>query len=338
MTSQLQQLAAAIRGLADEAAQPMQVLIHAQRRARQLAAQANALGEDGHGVSARLFELQSSLDAVTESMSAVRDDAQRFADFLAHGGAGVRGSVQSIAEANIAGWPPADPALGYSIPPNTEPGRYRDPGEAIRRKLADAVGMSGPGHPDEWIEDLNPHFYSSASETWHNNCGSNARSFADVFHGRNTLPALGDTGGSGDPGEFNEMWDALEIPSPKAFSNPPVTPGTTPEEMEANSSAFTAHAYSRIGIELGKLPPGSVAIIGVDWDAGPNMLLAGRDPRAAGGHWFNAFVDGSGRIWWADGQLGRLQPWPPPYPMKIWNAQLATRAPGSTSIWKGVDL
>lgn len=338
MTSQLQQLAAAIRGLADEAGQPMQVLAHAQQRTRQLALQAAALDDAGGAVAGRLFELRENLDAVSESMLTLRSDAHRFADFLAQGGTGARGSAQDIVEANVAGWSPPDSALGYAIPPNTENGRYRDPGESTRSTLSDAVGNSSAGRPDVWIGCLNPNYYTTNSGTWHLNCGPNARAFADVLQGRNTLPALGDTGGWRKPGELTEMWDTLRVHAPQALTNTPTVSGTRPEDMNASATTFTDRAYTRIGAELGKLQPGSVAIIGVDWDKGPGALLYGRDPRDSGGHWFSAFVDGGGKVWWADGQSGRLQPWPPPYPTKIWNAQLAVRSPGGTTDWKGVDL
>lgn len=54
-----------------------------------------------------------------------------------------------------------------------------------------------------------------------------------------------------------------------------------------------------ISHHLEKLGPGSSAIIGCDWA-----------PPRAGGHWFNA-VNDSGMIKAVDGQVAKVEPWPP---------------------------
>lgn len=51
---------------------------------------------------------------------------------------------------------------------------------------------------------------------------------------------------------------------------------------------------------LRSMPPGSHAIVGVDWEDGD-------------GHWFNAYWDGQ-TVWKVDGQDGSCEPWPPDFP------------------------
>lgn len=70
----------------------------------------------------------------------------------------------------------------------------------------------------------------------------------------------------------------------------------------ANWAGTSQSPQSSEAIEdrLRSMPPGSHAIVGVDWEGGD-------------GHWFNAYWDGE-TVWKVDGQDGSCEPWPPDFP------------------------
>lgn len=99
------------------------------------------------------------------------------------------------------------------------------------------------------------------------------------------------------------------------------------------SADFTRSTYQRLEESLGSKPPGSVAIIGVEWDF-PGIPLS---EKAAAGHWFNAFVDEGGNLRWADAQIGKTSLWPPEYPTDIRSAVAIVRET-LDSDWNGVNF
>lgn len=196
--------------------------------------------------------------------------------------------------------------------------RYVHPGADAEAHYRAAVEAHGHHNPEGWIDAANPH-YASGEPRWTQNCGSNARSFADTFQGVEVRPPMGD--GRIPPGEVSEMWEALDVETPPRISN---------DAREVSTPDFTSDAYRRVHDALRNEPPGTVAIIGVDWDVPDKPLGAG------GGHWFNAFVDDAGRVRFADQQIGQLADWPPPY-NDIWNLDLAVRNDGAGP-WRGTVL
>jgi Papain fold toxin 1, glutamine deamidase len=105
------------------------------------------------------------------------------------------------------------------------------------------------------------------------NCGECARAVQSTWQGEPATAAA-----------ISRSWDGGESPSRMAE--------WADQEMEPVS-------MTEIGRRLAKLGPGSSAIIGCDW-ASPRY----------GGHWFNA-VNDSGAVKAVDGQLGKVEPWPP---------------------------
>lgn len=118
------------------------------------------------------------------------------------------------------------------------------------------------------------------------------------------------------------MWKELDVEPPLPFRN---------NADNVPSAEFTSDAYRRVESALRSQPPGTVAVVGVDWD------MPGKSLGTAGGHWFNAFVDDTATVRFADQQTGQVGDWPPPYKDNIWNLDLAMRTDG-TGAWRGLDL
>lgn len=197
--------------------------------------------------------------------------------------------------------------------------RYIPPDDEAEARYRNAVEVHGPRNPEGWIDQGNPRF-DSGEPRWTQNCGPNARSFADTFQGNEARAPWGD--GRIPPGEVAEMWRALDVEPPPRLSN---------SADGLSSSAFTSDAYERVETSLRAQPPGTVAVVGVDWD------VPGKAAGAAGGHWFNAFVTDAGTVRFADQQTGKVADWPPPYKDNIRNLDLVVRSDGGAA-WRGLDL
>ena len=197
--------------------------------------------------------------------------------------------------------------------------RYIPPGDEAEAHYRNAVEAHGHRNPEGWIDKGNPRL-DSGEPRWTQNCGPNARSFADTFQGNDARAPWGD--GRIPPGEVAEMWRALDVEPPPRLSN---------NADGLPSSAFTSDAYQRVETALRGQPPGTVAVVGVDWD------VPGKAAGTAGGHWFNAFVDDAGTVRFADQQTGKVADWPPPYKDNIWNLDLVVRSDGG-AVWRGLDL
>ncbi len=199
---------------------------------------------------------------------------------------------------------------------DVEPNRYIAADLQEDSSVRRLVEVFGADNPEGWIRAVDPKF-ATGREPWTNNCGDCSRVFADTFQGGAPRAAVGD--GKVPPGEYREMWQWA---------------GTQPTSKITNSSAnptfFTTDAYGRMERALRGQPPGTVAIVGVDWD------LPGLSRGTAGGHWFNLFVDESGNIKWADAQVGQTAGWPPAYANNIWQIEAISRQPGMP--WKEVSL
>ena len=199
--------------------------------------------------------------------------------------------------------------------------RYIAPTREQQKAFADAVQQHGPTNPDGWIEHGNPNLATGDKE-WRTNCGPCSRSFADTYQGGTPIAAHGDSIG----GESAEMYDILG-----ASPEPGVTNPRPKEDGHVDPEEFTSAAYDTLGERLRQEPPGTTAIVGVDWDV-PEV------PRnKSGGHWFNAYVDDSGNLRWADEQIGVTADWPPRYNDNIWNLDAIIRN-SQESDWRGLDL
>ena len=199
--------------------------------------------------------------------------------------------------------------------------RYIAPTREQQEAFADAVQQHGPTNPDDWIEHGNPNLATGDKE-WRTNCGPCSRSFADTYQGGTPIAAHGDSIG----GESAEMYDILG-----ASPEPGVTNPRPKEDGHVDPEEFTSAAYDTLGERLRQEPPGTTAIVGVDWDV-PEV------PRnKSGGHWFNAYVDDSGNLRWADEQIGVTADWPPRYNDNIWNLDAIIRN-SQESDWRGLDL
>ena len=195
--------------------------------------------------------------------------------------------------------------------------RYIAPTREQQEAFADAVQQHGPTNPDD---------------SWTNNCGPCSRSFADTYQGGNPIAAYGDK----VKGEGSEMYDILGAQPEPGLTNPPpkeethIDPGAK-EDGHVDPEEFTSAAYDTLGERLRQEPPGTVAIVGVDWDV-PEVSR-----NKSGGHWFNAYVDDSGNLRWADEQFGITADWPPRYDDDIWNLDAMIRN-SQDSEWRGLDL
>ena len=209
--------------------------------------------------------------------------------------------------------------------------RYIAPTREQQEAFADAVQQHGPTNPDDWIEHGNPNF-ATGDDPWTNNCGPCSRSFADTYQGGNPIAAYGDK----VKGEGSEMYDILGAQPEPGLTNPPpkeethIDPGAK-EDGHVDPEEFTSAAYDTLGERLRQEPPGTVAIVGVDWDV-PEVSR-----NKSGGHWFNAYVDDSGNLRWADEQFGITADWPPRYDDDIWNLDAMIRN-SQDSEWRGLDL
>ena len=246
-------------------------------------------------------------------------DCERAAGALSHAAeAGVGYARRNAVGSGARGLPSTDDApdsgSGFELADDT---RYVHPGAQHEAYFRQLVELFGPDNPSGWISAGNPLY--GRDFRWTKNCGPSARSFADTFQGVSSIPALGDSKDD-PPGELQEMWDAL---------------GARPESRLTNTAAnpeeFTQDAYRRLEAALAGEPPGTVAIIGVDWD------LPDRERGKAGGHWFNAYIDHDGVVKWADEQQGRVAGWPPGYVTPIWQIEGVVRR-SAFDEWKGIVL
>lgn len=204
------------------------------------------------------------------------------------------------------------------VPPWATP-RYLTQTPQQRAAFAQAVGYFGASNPVGWIAQGNTN-YEAGNECWTNNCGPCSRSFADTLQGVSAIPAYGDS--KQPPGEYSEMWDAIGVQPTTGISN---------SGRSTDPAIFSSNAFATVEQQLQLEGPGSVAIIGVDWD----------DPRVpqgkAGGHWFNAYVDSGGVVRWADEQIGIVDGWPPLYSTSIWNIEAVVR-PSASEPWRKITL
>jgi hypothetical protein len=87
-------------------------------------------------------------------------------------------------------------------------------------------------------------------------------------------------------------------PAVAAAMRDPKSGGEGDEVMvEAAGAELTPTSIDEVGQRLADLGPGSSAVVGIGWQDGD-------------GHWFNA-VNDSGSVKAVDGQLGRVEGWPP---------------------------
>lgn len=190
MSSQLQQLAAAVRGLADDTGQPMQVLARLEQRAQQLAAQADALGDDAKSVLNPLYEMKMSLGGVFVAMNMLRSDAERFAAFLAQGGSGTPSQSIGLSDGAVSDW-----GGGVHTLPGLPPGCVMVPIDLIDQTENPINGPQdfGKGYS---IEDLDHAFQLFESEILPGLAGgADASSFSDRDHASGTygVRSLADT-------------------------------------------------------------------------------------------------------------------------------------------------
>ncbi|RBY86108.1 toxin glutamine deamidase domain-containing protein [Blastococcus sp. TF02A-26] len=204
---------------------------------------------------------------------------------------------------------PADPT---GVPrPVVEPGRYLDPGDEVAARLREAHERANDVR--QWLGGINPNWTAipaqdPAAGPWRYNCGDCSRRFADAYQGLDVSPAWGDT----RLGETAEMWQWAGAEPASTLSD---DDGSDPAE-------FTRRAWDALERSLADLPPGTVAIVGVDWSDG-------------GGHWFDAVRTEAG-TWWVDAQTGEASPWPPGYGDPIRVLEAVARRPGGR--WEGVDV
>ncbi len=210
---------------------------------------------------------------------------------------------------------PAGPAGTGHAPGPGSGGRYVRPDESDVAAFAERVATVGAHNPSEWIGLGNRPRYD-AGEEWQNNCGPCSRSFADAYQGVGAEPALGTAFGEGA-----EMWAALGVAPPAGLRN----------DGSSTPADFTDRAYARLADALRSAPAGTAVIVGVDWYY---EEVVGDVPT---GHWFNAFVDDHGQLLWADEQTGELGPWPPDFPVPIWNMDAVMRENGGAQ-WTAVTL
>ncbi|MFC4245350.1 toxin glutamine deamidase domain-containing protein [Gryllotalpicola reticulitermitis] len=202
-------------------------------------------------------------------------------------------------------------------PPWATPARYLAPTVGQQTAFTNAVRGAGAHNVAGWVQSGNPNW--GTSEAWNMNCGPCSRSFADAYQGLGTTAAYGDNTGLG---EEAEMWAALGVGQPLMLDN---------SSHLLPPAAFSSAAYGLLGDKLALEPPGTVAIVGVDWD------VPGLGPGASGGHWFNGYVDDSGAVCWADEQSGKYGGWPPSYSSDICSMEAFVREPG-TPVWRELKL
>lgn len=306
--SDLQDLLKALNLVNQEADRLAVELTSRARQLGQAAAHAGAVGAGSNRALAvqTATALQAAQQAVTVAAHLLTHSAEMGKKFVvrnAGGGESLRGADRAGVEQPPFGAPELD--------------RYLRPDNQVVAYFGQLVGVFGPDNPAGWIGAGNPS-YRHQEEAWINNCGSCSRSFADTYQGISSYPALGDSGIP--PGEYAEMWDAVGVQPTTAMTNNGQDPG-----------AFTSIAFAELERKLAQQGPGTVAIIGVDWDR------EGVPRDFAGGHWFNAYVDGAGKVHWADEQIGAVSDWPPKYDTAIWRLEAVSRSSG-TSSWKEVLL
>ena len=295
LTDQLQQRAARLRSLAVEV---------------QVAAREVPNGPDCSSVAAGLYEAAHGLEASANALSAAVQQGRSYIQRTVAGDSGGSASPQHQSDGGDA---PAD--VGAATRDGS--GRYVHPGPMVEARFQQLVSIFGATNPSGWIDAGNPN-YANGLDMWMNNCGPCSQSFADTFHGKSAMPAMGDA--HLPPGEYQEMWDAVGV-----------TPKSRMTNVHAEPADFQASAFQALEASLQREGPGAVAIIGVDWDV-PGI------PRGqAGGHWFNAYVDSDGTVKWADQQIGKLDGWPPVYQSEIWQLEAVVR-PSADEQWKELVL
>lgn len=305
--SDLQDLLKALNVVNQEAERLAAELVGRAQQLGQAATQAGAVGAESN----RALAVQTA-SALQNAQQAVIMAAQ----LLIHSSA--VGKKFVIRNAGAAEGPRAGQAGVHPVSlGTTEPGRYLRPDAQVTAYFRQLVDLFGPSNPEGWIGAANPNVRSQ-EDAWTNNCGSCSRSFADTFQGISGDPALGDS--RVPPGEYYEMWDAVGV-----------QPSTRMTNKDQDPAQFTSSAFAALESKLRQEGPGAVAIVGVDWDH--DGIPRGK----AGGHWFNAYVDGNGQVRWADEQIGGTSDWPPSYGRNIWQLEAVTRSSG-TGNWKEIIL
>ena len=295
LTGELQQRAARLKSLAVEV---------------QIAAREVPDRPDCSRVTAGLYEAAHGLEASANALSAAVQQGHSYIQCTVTAGGGGSASTHAPAGGgNTTSYADAS-ALERT-------GRYVHPGSMVEARFQQLVGIFGATNPSGWIDAGNP-LYSSGLDMWTNNCGSCSRSFADTFHGKSAKPAMGDA--HIPPGEYQEMWDAVDV-----------TPTSRMTNVHAEPAAFRESAFQAVEASLGREGPGAVAIIGVNWD------IPGLPRGKAGGHWFNAYVDQDGTVRWADQQIGKIDGWSPVYKNEIWQLEAVVR-PSADAHWKELVL
>lgn len=311
--SELQDLLVALDSVNREIEQQVAKLVRQAQQLNQAAAQASAVTHASSRAEGdrTAIALKSAQRAVSQAAQHLHQAALAGKGFVARN-AGAQGGARGASPEFAAG------ANLEHVPPWATP-RYLPQTPQQQAAFAQAVAYFGASNPGGWIGQGNTN-YETGNECWTNNCGPCSRSFADTLQGVGVIPAYGDS--KRPPGEYSEMWDAVGVQPTTGMSNPgrPTDPAT-----------FSSNAFAAVEQQLQVEGPGSVAIIGIDWD----------DPRlpqgTAGGHWFNAYVDEGGVVRWADEQIGAVGGWPPGYPTSIWNVEAVVRPSGSAP-WKEVTL
>ncbi len=308
--SDLQALCQTLESVSRDVEQLASDLAKRAQRLSQAAAHAATVGSgsarvEGAQAVQALQAASYSVQQTTQLLHQVSIAGRAFVTRHAGGGAGATRSTAS----SVSG--------GEEVGRETGSSRYVHPGAQAEARFSQLVALFSPDNPEGWIGAGHSHRQSEL-DMWTNNCGSCARSFADTFQGKSAIPALGDS--KLPPGEYHEMWEAI---------------GTQPTSKLTNSAddsrAFSMSAYQKLEQCLQHEPPGTVAIIGVDWDVADI-------PRGyGGGHWFNAYVDHDGTVMWADQQIGRTAGWPPGYKTDIWQLEAVVR-PSANSEWKELIL
>lgn len=202
---------------------------------------------------------------------------------------------------------PAAPGLDR---PLVEPERYVvHPADTTA--LEDRVRRVGRDNPEKWIDAVNPHF-NSGQPGFQTNCGECSRAFATTAQTDRSVAAAGDPVKNG---ESQEMWEWTGVNPAHALREGDLT----------KLDDFQQTAWDHVADTLAGKPPGTVVIIGVDWE--PEKIDGLLIPQ--GGHWFNAHVSTTG-LKWVDAQEGTYRDWPPKYLSNVANIEFVYRLPGET--------
>jgi hypothetical protein len=227
-------------------------------------------------------------------------EANRYAYWLTPGGSGgaAIAAKSTVADASLKVGTPLDALY---------PQDYFRPGSEVADALVRLVDIYGCDQPEMYAAAINP-YQASGTRAFTKNCISCSMAFADIYQGINKAPALGSL--SSHTSDESRLYDWAGVHAAVYRYAPELDP-----------SIITHDIYTRIQSGLAALPRGTVAIIGTEF-ANPDL----------GGHAFNAYVDNSSRVRWADVQYGIIENWPPRYVDNIINFSCIYRVPGDS--WK----